>query len=440
MRILVVLALTAALVWAGFELFGKDAPPVHGSSTEMAGADGGSATEPLQGGVGGEVEAPSNQSVVPVEVPVDATPAVDVNPFDRPAVALGVSERASIDGGGRLAHGRFDEVLGAFDAGELELPVAREEVVRCLIEALAGRTDMANDQAAVLFERGLLGERDVVLLQAALGKGAPPRAGGSIDALDLGAELAVVLRSAEQHAARGELPAAARLVTRYFEADLDAPWTTTPTDLEAAVALMRDIHRRYRWDPRVEWPHVELTVEAGEGLTNVRQRALALRPGVPLSTGLIARANRLSGSTIHPGQVLRIPTEPVTVLVDVSKKWLLYRIGPDVVEAWPVGTGAEGKETMLGEFVVGLKQTDPTWWPRNKEPVPFGHPDNPLGTRWLGWRVPGTENDTSFGFHGTWQPDSIGQAASEGCVRMRNEDVEVLFEILPQDSRFVVRS
>jgi lipoprotein-anchoring transpeptidase ErfK/SrfK len=321
----------------------------------------------------------------------------------------------------------------------LALPVAREEVLRCLVEALAGRTDMANDQAAVLYERGLLGERDVALLQAALGRAAPPGPGGAIDALDLGAELAVVARAAEHHAARGELPAAARLLSRFFEAELDAPWETSPTDLEAAVGLLRDIHRRYRWDPRIEWPHVELTVESGEGLTNVRQRALALRPGVPLSTGLIARANRLSGATIHPGQVLRIPTEPVTVLVDVSKKWLLYRIGSDVVEAWPVGTGAARKETLLGEFVVGLKQTDPTWWPRNKEPVPFGHPDNPLGTRWLGWRVPGTASDTSFGFHGTWEPESIGHAASEGCVRLRNEDVEVLFEILPQDSRFVVR-
>lgn len=435
MRILVVLALTAALVWAGFELFSKEAPPVHGSSTEAADAGGNAST--LEAPIGHN--APTTPPEVSSAAEVETAPEVDANPFDRPAVALGVSERASIDAGGRLAHGRFDAVLGTLDSGELVLPVAREEVVRCLIEALAGRTDMANDQAAVLFERGLLGERDVVMLKAALGRGAPPPPGGAIDALDLGAEFAVVLRTAEQLAARGELPAAAGLVTRYFEAELDAPWSTSPTDLEAAVALLRDIHRRYRWDPRVEWPHVELTVESGEGLTNVRQRALALRPGVPLSTGLIARANRLAGSTIHPGQVLRIPTEPVTVLVDVSKNWLIYRIGADVVEAWPVGTGADGKETMLGEFVVGLKQTDPTWWPRNKEPVPFGHPDNPLGTRWLGWRLPGTASDTSFGFHGTWQPESIGQAASEGCVRLRNEDVEVLFEILPQDSHFVVR-
>ncbi|MEO0647818.1 MAG: L,D-transpeptidase, partial [Cyanobacteria bacterium J06650_10] len=33
----------------------------------------------------------------------------------------------------------------------------------------------------------------------------------------------------------------------------------------------------------------------------------------------------------------------------------------------------------------------------------------------------------SFGFHGTPTIESIGQAASNGCVRMYNEDVVALF-------------
>ena len=35
-----------------------------------------------------------------------------------------------------------------------------------------------------------------------------------------------------------------------------------------------------------------------------------------------------------------------------------------------------------------------------------------------------------YGIHGTIEPDTIGQQASLGCIRMYNEDVELLFDLL----------
>jgi hypothetical protein len=35
-----------------------------------------------------------------------------------------------------------------------------------------------------------------------------------------------------------------------------------------------------------------------------------------------------------------------------------------------------------------------------------------------------------YGIHGTNMPNSIGRAASHGCIRMRNQDVEELFELV----------
>ena len=49
---------------------------------------------------------------------------------------------------------------------------------------------------------------------------------------------------------------------------------------------------------------------------------------------------------------------------------------------------------------------------------------NPLGTRWLGLSKKG------YGIHGTNAPGSIGRNASHGCIRMRNRDVEELFELV----------
>ena len=116
-----------------------------------------------------------------------------------------------------------------------------------------------------------------------------------------------------------------------------------------------------------------------------------------------------------------------------------YTIGGSVAYATQVGVGREGEETLEGVFEIGHKREEPPYWPRGKEMVPFGSPDNPLGTRWMGWRFPGQEDDTSYGYHGTSEPESIGKAESEGCVRLLNADVEYLFEILPMGATNRVR-
>ena len=36
-----------------------------------------------------------------------------------------------------------------------------------------------------------------------------------------------------------------------------------------------------------------------------------------------------------------------------------------------------------------------------------------------------------YGIHGTDTPSSIGQSASHGCVRLRNEDIQTLYEMVP---------
>jgi lipoprotein-anchoring transpeptidase ErfK/SrfK len=41
-------------------------------------------------------------------------------------------------------------------------------------------------------------------------------------------------------------------------------------------------------------------------------------------------------------------------------------------------------------------------------------PANPVGTRWMSIGYKG------YGIHGTNHPESIGHAASHGCIRMRN--------------------
>jgi lipoprotein-anchoring transpeptidase ErfK/SrfK len=49
---------------------------------------------------------------------------------------------------------------------------------------------------------------------------------------------------------------------------------------------------------------------------------------------------------------------------------------------------------------------------------------SPVGTRWIGLNLKG------YGIHGTNAPQSIGQAASHGCIRLKNRDVERLYSML----------
>lgn len=52
--------------------------------------------------------------------------------------------------------------------------------------------------------------------------------------------------------------------------------------------------------------------------------------------------------------------------------------------------------------------------------VPPG-PHNPVGSRWMGLSIRG------YGIHGTNEPNSIGKAASHGCIRMARADLEELY-------------
>lgn len=101
----------------------------------------------------------------------------------------------------------------------------------------------------------------------------------------------------------------------------------------------------------------------------------------------------------------------------------LYQDGTPVA-TYPIGVGRVVNPSQLGPTQV-INEVDfptyypPDWYAQGLQPIPPG-PENPVGTRWLGLGFRG------YGIHGTNAPETIGTAASAGCVRMHNEDVEEL--------------
>nr|WP_096182682.1 L,D-transpeptidase [Effusibacillus lacus] len=111
------------------------------------------------------------------------------------------------------------------------------------------------------------------------------------------------------------------------------------------------------------------------------------------------------------------------IVVDKSAKKLTYYTYSIPVRTFPVATGKTEEDTPVGTFPVVMLVKNP-WY--LKKDIPGGHPDNPLGTRWIGLEVPGTDG-SKYGIHGTNQPTSIGTNGSSGCIRMKNGDVNWIY-------------
>jgi lipoprotein-anchoring transpeptidase ErfK/SrfK len=111
------------------------------------------------------------------------------------------------------------------------------------------------------------------------------------------------------------------------------------------------------------------------------------------------------------------------IVISIPDHKLALFEGDKLIRAYDVATGKLSTPSPEGEYRVVSRVVHPTWFgPHN---VVRPGPANPLGTRWLGLSIPG------YGIHGTNVPESIGKYASHGCIRMRNSDVEDLFERVP---------
>ena len=158
-------------------------------------------------------------------------------------------------------------------------------------------------------------------------------------------------------------------------------------------------------------------VEPGDTLLKIAKK-------FKTTVDLIKASNSLKDDMIQVKSRLKVSQARYKIFVDKSQNILtVFFDDGKIFKTYDVATG-ENNSTPIGTFKIINRLKDPVWYTQGAR-VPAESPDNILGSRWLGLSVEG------YGIHGTVDPDSVGRQATQGCIRMLNEDVEELYVIIP---------
>ncbi|MCM8780527.1 MAG: L,D-transpeptidase family protein [Candidatus Omnitrophica bacterium] len=145
---------------------------------------------------------------------------------------------------------------------------------------------------------------------------------------------------------------------------------------------------------------------------------------------LIMKSNGLSSNKIIPGRKIKVWIAPFNIVIDKSQNTLILKAQEEVIKTYTVATGVNNS-TPTGTFKIKDKLLNPTWF-KVGAVVPPDSPENILGSRWLGFDLPG------YGIHGTTEPQSLGKQTTKGCVRMSNSDIEELYTIIPEGTEVTI--
>ncbi|MCY8232853.1 L,D-transpeptidase [Priestia endophytica] len=135
----------------------------------------------------------------------------------------------------------------------------------------------------------------------------------------------------------------------------------------------------------------------------------------------------LCSFVLFPSHAYQQEQEPL-VIVNKAINQAAFIKGDNIIKVVDAASGKTEELTPEGLFTVIVKAKNPYY---RKKDIEGGSPENPLGTRWIGFDARETDGRI-YGIHGTNQSSSIGQYVTNGCIRLSNENVEWLYENVPK--------
>lgn len=181
---------------------------------------------------------------------------------------------------------------------------------------------------------------------------------------------------------------------------------------------------------------VDAHIDYSSGWVEVRKEREGRRVKVARSARSLLAGLREEASHVPLAVAVKAPDVKAEdfgqiLLLRIGENKLYLYEGGEIVRTWTVATGQPEYPTPTGTYEITLKRYLPTWV--NPAPDTWGAgmpasippgPGNPLGLRALNWSAP------AIRFHGTSATYSLGYNASHGCVRMANEDVIELYDLV----------
>ena len=186
---------------------------------------------------------------------------------------------------------------------------------------------------------------------------------------------------------------------------------------------LSEVNIKIAFSPIIDECSTEYIVQPNDALIKIARK-------FKTTVNFIKRANNLKSDIIRKGQKLKINTCVFSVVVDKSRNTLFLKRAGEAIKNYVVATG-KNNSTPGGKFKIEIKLTNPTWF-RTGAVIAPDSPDNILGSRWMGFDLKG------YGIHGTTEPENLGRQITMGCIRMKNEDVEELFDIIPAGTEVTI--
>lgn len=203
------------------------------------------------------------------------------------------------------------------------------------------------------------------------------------------------------------------------------PHITDPTSRLAIEDRLGALNTRLAFSSQAMPEKTEHVIKAGDLLERVARK-------YGTTVELLQRSHGITDPRrIKIGDRLQVLTGRFRIETSKSRREVRLYLNDTFFKRYLVGIGKEDR-TPVGTFVVDDRIRHPAWWRPDGKEIPYGNPENILGTHWLSLKATGTTPAyRGYGIHGTWDEASIGKAESAGCIRMRNTEVEELFALIP---------
>jgi murein L,D-transpeptidase YcbB/YkuD len=146
-----------------------------------------------------------------------------------------------------------------------------------------------------------------------------------------------------------------------------------------------------------------------------RSRSTLALFGGPLAAALVLGL----GALRHPAPA---PQSAISLTASLTSRRLTIMRGDSVVREYDVAVGHAKHPTPQGAFTIRKIVWNPGWvppdakWAEGKRAAAPGHPQNPMKLVKIFFQEP------DYYIHGTDAVESLGEAASHGCLRMDPND------------------